>query len=955
MLNIIHFFLALFLLFFFCVDRCHSETNNESSEESRFLSVPIGVVLDRKSMLGSMADVCMKMGVSDFYSGHPNYTSRLQLHIKNAHSVVQANFAVVELLKNEQVHGIIGPQGSREERFFAELGREIRVPIISFTATRSDLSYIDNRYFVRTTPDDVVQAKALAAMCQGFGWPQFVVLYEDTDYGSQFMSLLNKAFQEVDIALAYMVAIPNSADDGHILKELNKLETKQTRVFLVHMSPSLGFRLFPLAKKAGVMSAEYAWIITNSLSIFMSSIDSVTRDSMEGVLGIRPYLSSSKELDNFRERWRRYMTLNSSAGPNIELNVYGLWAYDVVTALAMAVEKIVQVNSTLSHTNTTADETGKKKFRISPSGSQLVNELSNTQFRGLSGDFQLVDGKLKLTTFEIFNVIGSGEKTIGFWTPERGIMRELGSVGETTYSTSTKGLKSIMWPGDSLTQPKGWAIPTNGNLRVGIPWKHGFTEFVDVITDPKRRYTNATGFSIDIFLATLEALPFHINYDFYYYNDTKNIDFSYDDMLHKIPKEYDMVVGDTTIWAPRAAYVDFSLPYSESGVILVVKNRKPFDMWIFIKPLRWDLWMTIIVTCIFMGIVLCILEHRVTSNDTNLVGAHKEKPDSIRALIPVSILAFPDRNMVSNNWSVFVLVSWLFMAFILMQSYTASLSAILTVDQLKFAFSDNYDIGYQEGSFMKQFLTKQLHINDLRLKSYSSAEEYHAAMSLGSKNGGIDAIFDEIPFMKLLLNKYDSHYKMVGPTYRTGGFGFAFPRASPLVAHFSKAILEVTQGSNMTAIEQKNFGPGYSSQDPLSSTISQHTSSLSLYDFAGLFLIIGSITIFSLFCSETSIGQKLTDKIGHFIHVCFHFKTSRLNPIEDAGAGESAEGEDEGIELVQSDVNGHSSGEEGTDASGIEEVPRNVDEGSHVTSLDDETSASQDSGTRINSSGGRNS
>lgn len=417
------------------------------------------------------------------------------------------------------MYGIIGPQGSKEEMLFAELGRDIHVPIISFTATRSDLSYNDNRYFVRTTPDDVVQAKALAAICKGFGWPQFVVLYEDTGYGSQFISLLNKAFQEVDIALAYMVAIPNSADDGYILKEVKKLATKQTRVFLVHMSPSLGYRLFPLAKKAGVMSEEYAWIITNSLSTFMNSMDSMTRDSMEGVLGIRPYLSSSKELDSFRERWKRNMALNNSTSPIMELNAYGLWAYDVVTALSMAVEKIVLLNST--------------EKKMSPYGSQLVNELSNTKFRGLSGDFQLVDGKLKLTAFEIFNVIGSGEKVVGFWTPERGITRELSSVGETT---SIKGLKNILWPGDSLTQPKGWAIPTTGNLRVGIPWKHGFTEFVNVIIDPKKQHTNATGFSIDIFLATLEALPFHINYDFYYYNDTETSDWSYDDMLHKIPK-----------------------------------------------------------------------------------------------------------------------------------------------------------------------------------------------------------------------------------------------------------------------------------------------------------------------------------------------------------------------------------------------------------------------------------
>lgn len=90
-------------------------------------------------------------------------------------------------------------------------------------------------------------------------------------------------------------------------------------------------------------------------------------------------------------------------------------------------------------------------------------------------------------------------------------------------------------------------------------------------------------------------------------------------------------MGDTTNWAPRAAYVDFSLPYSESGIILVVKNRKPFHMWIFVKPLKWDLWLAIIVACILMGIVLCILEHRV--NDPR--AAHG-------ALIPVCVLAFPE-------------------------------------------------------------------------------------------------------------------------------------------------------------------------------------------------------------------------------------------------------------------------------------------------------------------------
>ncbi|KAL2232770.1 UNVERIFIED_CONTAM: Glutamate receptor 2.5 [Sesamum indicum] len=823
------------------------------------------------------------------------------------------------MLQHEEVHGIVGTQDPIEETFFVELGEKVHMPIISFTARTSTLSYKENRYFVRATPDDAIQAQVLATICQGFEWHEVVVLYEDTDYGNQFLSYMNKAFQEVEIRLAYGIAFSSSAEDSHLVQQLDKLRTQQTRVFVVHMNPYLGFRLFNLAKKVGVMSEGFAWIMTDSLSNFVNSMDTVTRDSMQGVLGIRPYISHSEDLESFQERWKRNMILKNTTGPLMKLNAYCLWAYDAVTALAIAIENIAPLNSTLFDINVTRNGTDKR-LRISRIGPQLLDKLSSTKFRGLSGDFELVDGKLKQSAFEIFNVIGNGEKSVGYWTRNRGITRELNSTGTTIYSTSVKELKSITWPGDSVIRPKGWAIPATGKLRVGLPWKHGFTEFVNVIIDPATKQTNATGFSISIFLATLDLLPFPINYEFYHYNDTKNIDWSYDDMLHEIPQKFDMVVGDTTIWAPRAAYVDFSLPYSESGVILVVKNKKPFDMWIFVKPLRWDLWLAIIVACFLMGIVLHILERRVTREDTDLLSANTERPRMVY-WSPVAVLAFPERNMVSNNWSFFVLVVWLFMAFILMQSYTANLSAILTVDQLKFAFSDNYYIGCQEGSFMKEFLIEQLHISASRLRTYSSAEDYHNAMSLGSKNGGIDAIFDEIPYMKLFLNKYDSQYKMVGPTYRTGGFSFAFPRGSPLVSHFSKAIMDVTQGPNMTAIEQENFGPGYSSQDPLSSTISQQTSSLTLHDFAGLFLIIGSVTIFALFCSETTIGRKVIDKAENFIPDCLRSKTSQGNSMQNSRAddGDLGQGrDDEEIpEPVQDNV---SNPREDTDARVVGEV-----------------------------------
>jgi len=65
-----------------------------------------------------------------------------------------------------------------------------------------------------------------------------------------------------------------------------------------------------------------------------------------------------------------------------------------------------------------------------------------------------------------------------------------------------------------------------------------------------------------------------------------------------------------------------------------------------------------------------------------------------------------------------------------------------------------------------------LNFDETKLKAYNTPEEYNEALSNGSHNGGVAAIFDEIPFIKLFLAKYCSKYTMVGPTYKTGGFGF---------------------------------------------------------------------------------------------------------------------------------------------------------------------------------------
>lgn len=72
----------------------------------------------------------------------------------------------------------------------------------------------------------------------------------------------------------------------------------------------------------------------------------------------------------------------------------------------------------------------------------------------------------------------------------------------------------------------------------------------------------------------------------------------------------DAVVGDTTIVANRSKYVDFTLPYTESGVSMIVpvKQHKK-NAWVFLRPMTQQLWLATFASFVFTGLVVWALEH----------------------------------------------------------------------------------------------------------------------------------------------------------------------------------------------------------------------------------------------------------------------------------------------------------------------------------------------------------
>ncbi|KAF8035516.1 hypothetical protein BT93_C1518 [Corymbia citriodora subsp. variegata] len=774
-------------------------------------------------------------------------------------------------MENEEVHAILGPEWSSQTEFVINLGVKAQVPIISFSATSPSLSPTQRRYFVRTAYKDSSQVGALAAVVQAYGWREITLVYEDTDYGNGLVPYLVDAFQEVDAQISYRSVIPASPKDIDIVKELNKLLMKRTRVFLVHMTAVIGSRFFVLASEAGMMNEEIAWIVTDGLSSLLDPVSSKALDSMQGVLGVRPHVPQSGSRADFEERWRKFYAERNPHDEIADLSLFGLWAYDTVTALALAGEMAWDfAKSRHLKTNTSRNNLGFLSIGISEMG-PVLDKILSIKFQGLSGEFHLPTGELQPFAFEIFNVVGQSEEIIGYWTLARGLSPELNPSTQAVYTASANDLKPPIWPGDTLKPPKGWVVPVSGKkLRIGVPTNNGFREFFQIKWDPHTGVPSYSGFAHGMFLAVLDALPLAIPHRYIpYVNESRQIAGTYDDMLYQIKlQKFDAVVGDTTIVANRSSYIDFTLPYTESGVAMVVaiKDDERRNMWIFLKPLSWTLWVTSCLAFILTGFFVWLLEHRTNEefrgrrsqqigliiwfSFSTLVFAHSKSFQNSRALFVITIFI---REKIANNLTRLVLIIWVFVVLILTQSYTANLASFLTVQRFAPKFVDVQDlirnrhyVGYQEGSFMRGFLVRQFNFDETRLISYGSPEEYHEALSKGSENGGVLAIFDELPYIKLFLARYCNRYKIVGPTYKTDGFGFAFPLRSPLVSYISRAILNVTQDkAKMDAIEGKYFRSQSSCQNQ-DAAIFSDSLSLNVYSFGGLFIITSIVSLSSV-------------------------------------------------------------------------------------------------------------
>ncbi|XP_041026636.1 glutamate receptor 2.7-like [Juglans microcarpa x Juglans regia] len=791
----------------------------------------IGAIIDVSSRIGKEEKTAMQIYAENY--NHHSKTHKLSLYFQDpGRDPFQVASAAGELIKEKKIEVIVGMNKWEEAALVATVGNQAKVPVLSFSAPAITPPLMQSRwpFLIEMANDGSAQTKCIADIVRAYSWRRVVVIYEDDAYGSDLgiLALLSEALQKVDSEIEYRLVVPpfsSLSDDPKVFvhDELVKLqETTLSRVFIVLQSSlSMATHLFREAENMGLKGKETAWIIAESVTSFLDLVDDSVISSMTGALGIKTdYSSSTNSYKDFYAQFSKDFQAEYREEVNPKPGIYALRAYDSIMAISQAIERI------------TSDNSGPD---------MLLENILLSKFSGLSSEISFEAGKLlQNPKFRIVNVVGRGDerekqenkryKELDLWTPESGFHNGL-VIKKCGVKAAVSLAGQATWPGNQKQIPKGWAMPNETKpLIIGVPGRTSFHEFVKVeYGEGPVENTDVDGWCIQVFKMVLENLNYSLPYKFVPFNG------SYDELVCGIAnKTYDAVVGDVTILADRMEYVEFTQPYAESGLSMIVPAKPEGSAWMFLKPFTWKMWLVTCALMIYTMLILWFLEHRFNPD----FGGPLKNQIGTTLWFTFSSLFFAHREKLQSNLTRVVVVVWLFVVWILTSSYTANLSSILTVQRLEtvpdinWLRNSNSKIGCDDDSFVKAYLEGVIKFKSENIVPVQKEDNYTGLF----ERKEIAAAFLELPYEKVFINKYCKSYTSSRPTYRFGGFGFVFQKGSPIARDFSQSILRLFEHGKLKKLEDEWLTP---SRECATDVPTSTTERLSLESFWGLYLISG--------------------------------------------------------------------------------------------------------------------
>lgn len=268
----------------------------------------------------------------------------------------------------------------------------------------------------------------------------------------------------------------------------------------------------------------------------------------------------------------------------------------------------------------------------------------------------------------------------------------------------------------------------------------------------------------------------------------------------------DVAVTNLTITESRADIVDFSHPWYDAGLRIMVPANDGTSLSEVLGKLggaghlsayAW------IVGCIaFATLLLTLFDRRFDAEFPR-----RWRDGLAESFYHVMSIATSGRTSrrnlfgwIGRAWQAV----WMVCGIAVIAYITSSVASVMTAAQLTNEINDLGDlrgkvVGVRGGTVSEAYM-KSLLIGSVR---YDRIEEAAAALA----NGQVDAIVDDKPVLEYFAFQNPAmNLKVVGNVFRPDKYGFAFAPGSPLTRPATIAVVAAQENGDLEAIRARHFG-----------------------------------------------------------------------------------------------------------------------------------------------------
>ena len=313
----------------------------------------------------------------------------------------------------------------------------------------------------------------------------------------------------------------------------------------------------------------------------------------------------------------------------------------------------------------------------------------------------------------------------------------------------------------------------------------------------------------------------------------------------------DAGIGSITITLAREEEgIIFSYPIMSSGLGIAVRASAPGSKgWAWIQPFSWDLWLAVGITILIFPILLFVIEfgslkRRIHRKDLKkgLMASTTRTLVTLMSLEPLEVSAFGAKVAA---------LFFLFMALILINTYTANLAAVLTVNKI------SSSINSVEQLRGKAVATNDIYIPRLRARYGIIATEVETEpeelMNLMQEiiAANLAAVITDAPSLWVTAPLVPNcQVRVLQQEIEPFSYGIAFKPGTneTIISNFSEFLLTLQEEGDLERLIKTFLNPPTDLAKCEGGTASGGNTAVTFYSLYGLWVLLGGSLVFGLFC-----------------------------------------------------------------------------------------------------------